>query len=170
MCALHQAYNICAYCIAVFYVSVVLTIRKSSVLILGLIQTEIFRNVTVFCLLFDGYQENVPKRPLKEELKLNGKLKRISVTKETSPPQVNEKICSAYKIKDYTFLECIGGCNELQPADEWQRSNCPAWLPVFYARRLACCIYTPSGLSQICTYKCFQRSTFPRPPPIMVAV
>jgi len=61
----------------------------------------------------DGYQENVPKGPLREELELNGKLKRISVTKETSPPQVKEKICSAYKIEDYTYLECIRGGNKL---------------------------------------------------------
>jgi len=55
----------------------------------------------------------VPKGRERISLEAGGKLKRLYVNKDASHNDVKEKICTAYNIRSFTYLECVKGGNKL---------------------------------------------------------
>ena len=71
------------------------------------------KSVSVYTMMLDKFQNDVPKGAARQKLEQEGKTKRMFASRTSSPQQVNEKIGVAFGTNDYTFLECIKGGNKL---------------------------------------------------------
>ena len=71
------------------------------------------RTVTVTALLLDRFQNDTPKGASRKILGQEGMFKRLYITKCDTYDEVHLRICGAYNIANYTFLECIKGGNKL---------------------------------------------------------
>ena len=69
--------------------------------------------VTVTALLLDQFQDNAPKGASRKFLEQEKRFLKIFVSKYHTFEEVDQRICGAFGITKYKFLECVKGGNKL---------------------------------------------------------
>ena len=103
------------------------------------------RTVTVTALLLDRFQNDTPKGASRKILEQEGRFKRLYITKYDTYDEVHLRVCGAYKITNYAFLECIKGGNKLAVSSN-QKMNGQDLI----VRRG--CLYLCKDVDKVCTF------------------